>query len=130
MTLKADFLLKTKFQISSKRICISQHCFPINLLPNPNLHLLHFHMSHLVGKPTICIGENKDADQLRGNREADQRLCFHYSDSTIPPLLNSKISSFKPASVLVQVGLCRTWSETTLLVFPRGGSIIILIQSA
>ena len=25
-------------------------------------------------KPTICIGENKDADQLRGNREADQRL--------------------------------------------------------
>ena len=24
-----------------------------------------------MGKPTICIGENKDADQLRGNREAD-----------------------------------------------------------
>ena len=39
-----------------------------------------------MGKPTICIGENKDADQLRGNREADQRLCFHYSDSTIPLL--------------------------------------------
>ena len=47
-----------------------------------------------MGKPTICIGENKGADQLRGNREADQRLCFRYSDSTIPPLLNSKISSF------------------------------------
>ena len=46
-------------------------------------------------KPTIYIGENKGADQLRGNREADQRLCFRYSDdSTIPPLLNSKISSF------------------------------------
>ena len=45
-------------------------------------------MSHLVGKPTICIGENKDADQLRGNREADQRLCFRYSDSTIPLPLN------------------------------------------
>ena len=27
-------------------------------------------------KPTICIGENKAADQLRGNREADQRLFF------------------------------------------------------
>ena len=51
-------------------------------------------MSHLIGKPTICIGENKDADQLRGNREADQRLCFRYTDSTIPLLLNSKISSF------------------------------------
>ena len=40
-----------------------------------------------MGKPTICIGENKDADQLRCNREADQRLCFRYSDSTIPLLL-------------------------------------------
>ena len=40
-----------------------------------------------MGKPTICIGENKAADQLRSNCEADQRLCFRYSDSTIPPLL-------------------------------------------
>ena len=41
-------------------------------------------------KQTICIGENKDADhadQLRGNREADQRLCFRYKDSKIPILL-------------------------------------------
>ena len=51
-------------------------------------------MSRPMGKPTICIGENKDADQLRGSCEADQRLCFCHSDSTIPPLLNSKISSF------------------------------------
>ena len=29
-------------------------------------------------KPDFCIGENKGADQLRGNREADQRLCFRY----------------------------------------------------
>ena len=43
-----------------------------------------------MGKPTICIGENKNADQLRGNREADQRLCFRYSDSTIPPLQGVK----------------------------------------
>ena len=56
--------------------------------------LLCYHMSHLMGKPTNCIGENKDADQLRGNREADQRLCFRYSDSTIPLLLKSEISSF------------------------------------
>ena len=35
-----------------------------------------------MGKPTICKGENKDADQLRSNREADQLLCFRYSDST------------------------------------------------
>ena len=53
-----------------------------------------FYLSCLMGKPTICIGENKGADQLRGNREADQRPCFRYSDSTIPLLLKSEISSF------------------------------------
>ena len=47
-----------------------------------------------MGKPTICIGENKDAEKLRDNREADQRLCFRYSDSTIPLLLKSEITSF------------------------------------
>ena len=55
--------------------------------------LIHY-LSRLMGKPTICIGENKDADQLRGNRVADQRLCFRYTDSTIPLLLKSEISSF------------------------------------
>ena len=45
-----------------------------------------------MGKPTICIDENKGADQLRGNREADQRLCFHYLDSTTPLLSKSEIS--------------------------------------
>ena len=50
-------------------------------------------MSLCVRKPTICLCENKDADQLRGNHEADQRLCFRYTDSTVPLLLKSKISS-------------------------------------
>ena len=27
-------------------------------------------------KPAFSICEHKEADQLRGNREADQRLCF------------------------------------------------------
>ena len=45
-----------------------------------------------MGKPTICICENKGADQLRGNREADQRLCFRYSDSTIPPKFQASSS--------------------------------------
>ena len=68
-------------------------------------------------KPTFCICENKDADQLRGNREADQRLCFRYTDSTIPLLSKSEISSLSPSSVAVQPGLCQTWSETRMLVF-------------
>ena len=50
-------------------------------------------MSLCVRKPTICICENKDADQLRGNREADQRLSFRYLESTIPLLPKDKISS-------------------------------------
>ena len=44
-------------------------------------------------KPDFCLGENKGADQLRGNREADQRLFFRHSDSIIPLLLIAKISS-------------------------------------
>ena len=43
-------------------------------------------------KPTISIGENEDADQLRGNCEAAvQRLCFRCTDCTIPFYLNTKI---------------------------------------
>ena len=68
-------------------------------------------------KPTFCICENKDADQLRGNREADQRLCFRYIDSTIPLLSKSEISSLYPYSVAAQPDLCRTRSETRMLVF-------------
>ena len=71
-----------------------------------------------MGKPTICIGENKGADHT------DQRLCFRYMDSTIPLLSKSKISCLQPFSVLVQLGLCQTWSETTLLVYPRAGSFL------
>ena len=69
-------------------------------------------MSCVMRKPAFCICENKDADQLRSNYAADQRLCFRYTDSTIPLLPTSEISSLKPSSVAVQTGLCRTWSET------------------
>ena len=51
-------------------------------------------MSRIVRKPDFCLGENKGTDQLRGNREADQRLCFRYTDSTIPLLRKSEIASF------------------------------------
>ena len=51
------------------------------------------HMSRPMGKPTICIGENKGADQHRSNCEADQRLGFCYTDSTIPLLFIAKVSS-------------------------------------
>ena len=51
------------------------------------------YLSLVMRKPAFFICENKDADQLRGNREADQRLCFRYTDSAIPLLPKSEISS-------------------------------------
>ena len=50
-------------------------------------------MSCVVRKPDFCICKNKGADQLHGNREADQCLCFRYIDSTIPLLSKYEISS-------------------------------------
>ena len=63
-------------------------------------------------KQAFCICENKDADQLCGNRTANQRLCFRYIASVMPLLSKSENSSLYPFSVAVQCGLCRTWSET------------------
>ena len=59
-------------------------------------------MSRRMGKATICIGEKRD------------------TNSTIPLLLKSEISSFLPSPVTVQAGLCglcRTWSEPKLFFF-------------
>ena len=44
-------------------------------------------------KAAFCICENKNTNQLRGYRVAEQRLCFRYMDSTIPLLPKSEISS-------------------------------------
>ena len=52
-----------------------------------------YDVSRRMGKPTICIGENKGADQLLSYCEADQRLYFRYTYGTIPLLSKSKISS-------------------------------------
>ena len=73
---------------------------------------------------SLRMGKNKGKDQLRSYCEADQCLCFRYTESTIPLLSKSKISNLLPSSVTVQPGLCRTWSETKLLVFSRTGSYV------
>ena len=57
------------------------------------LSLDMFQMSRIVRKPDFCLCKNKGTDQLRSNCEADQRLCFRHSDSTIPLVLKSEISS-------------------------------------
>ena len=65
------------FHIYKTLFLMMQHIFSSQLL-----YLLH-DMSHVMRKPVFCLCENKDADQLRSNCEADQRLCFRYLDSTI-----------------------------------------------
>ena len=44
-----------------------------------NFAVTSIKLSLVMRKPDFCICENKDADQLRGNREADQHLCFRYT---------------------------------------------------
>ena len=78
-----------------------------------------YYISPVIRKPAFCICENKDADQLRGNREADQPLCFRYTESAISLLPKYEISSLQPSSVAVQPGLCQTWSETPKTGFLR-----------
>ena len=78
-----------------------QACKPHRkLTPKKEIGILCLHVNHMgkqislvMRKPAFCICENKDADQLRGNSEADQRLCFRYMDSTNPLLSKSEISS-------------------------------------
>ena len=45
-------------------------------------------------KPAFCTSENKAADELHRNLAADQRLCFHCIDCTIPLLPKSQSSSY------------------------------------
>ena len=70
-------------------------------------------------KPAICIRKNKGADQLCGNRTAYQCLCYCYIDSTFTLLPTCEISRLYPSSVVVQPGLCSTWSET-----PKTGFVL------
>ena len=60
-----------------------------------NLMLCHYIVVQctVIHEQDFCLCENKGADQLGSNCEADQHLCFHFSDSTIPLLSKSKISS-------------------------------------
>ena len=67
-------------------------CYSKKIGQNTDLKHNLLIMSLVVRKPAFCICKNKDADQLRGNREADQCLCFCYIDSTIPLLPKYKIS--------------------------------------
>ena len=83
-------------------------------------------------KPAFCTCENKDADQLRGNREADQCLCFRHTDCTIPLPPNSEIKFQVSSDLLwlhspVFVGPGR---KARRPVFSQRGSTILVSQTA
>ena len=80
-------------------------------------------------KPAFCICKNKDTDQLCGNHATDQHLCFPDIDRTIPLLHKSEILSLYPTFVVVQPGLCPTWSETAKTGFLRMGLIRVVFIS-
>ena len=63
---------------------------------------------------------NKILRQKQWRRSAVQLLCscaFVFATRIVPLLLKSEISSFNPAVVTVQAGLCQSWSETQIVVF-------------
>ena len=65
-------------------------------------------------------GFNKGAGQLRSNCEADQRLCFRYTDSTIPLLFY--IQNFHPLDIF---GACTACADPE--IFMRGGPTKMVI---
>ena len=117
LTLKAGFLtlqlLYISFIFLSNRNIISSFAvnFPfhgINIFRGFErklcpCHFLWLHVIFIIHtsmlyeprheKSDFCLCENKGTDQLRSNCEADQHLCFRYTDNTFPLLSKSKISS-------------------------------------
>ena len=84
---------KTAFQRVSPEYKIDYIMLHANKIVHSLINLFAINgMSLVMRKLDFCICENKDADQLRGNREADQHLCFRYMDSTITLLSKSEIS--------------------------------------
>ena len=65
-----------------------------------------YKINRQMRKPSIC-----------SNCTADQRLCFRYSDSSIPFFLKSEFSRFYPASEAVQTGFCQNWTVTQKVGF-------------
>ena len=80
-------------------------------------------MSPVMRTPTFYICENKDADQLRGDSEADQRLCFRYLDSTIPLLSKSEI--FKHLAIFCS---CTVWFVSDLVGNQKVGFLMTRLK--
>ena len=80
-------------------------------------------------KPAFCICENKDADQLRGNREADQRLCFRYLIVQSFYFLNPKFQASSHILLLYSLVCIGPGRKPRRPVFSERGSFVIWVVS-
>ena len=78
------------------------HSRTFDLLPNQWAYFT-FELCHVV---------HMRKQRRRSASRFYQRLCFRYTDSTIPLLPKSEISNLEPSSIIVQPGLCWTWLKT------------------
>ena len=82
----------------------------------PHTFSRNAYMSRVMRKSVFfSICENKDAHQLRSYCAADQRLCFRYMDSILPPA-TSKIRNFKPLDIFCD---CRARFVSNLVGNPE-----------
>ena len=77
-----------------------------------------------MGKPTICIGENKGADQLRSNISA-----FAFATWIVQSLffLHPKFQASSYLLRLYRPVCVGPGRKTKLLVFSRTGSLLVFI---
>ena len=73
-------------------------------------------------KPSLPYANNKGADQPDA-RSLISAFVIHCSDSVIPLISISEISSLYIASVAAQAGLSHTWSKT-----PKTGFLVTRLQ--
>ena len=81
-----------------------------------------------MGKPTICIGENKGADQLRGNREADLISAFVFTTRIVQFLffLNPKFQVSSHLLCLYRLVCVRPGRKPRRPVFSHRGSFYVV----
>ena len=79
-------VVKQSFEVLSTSHHHSHNCSTHITKCSLDVDKFKWYMNLCMRKPIICIGGNKTADQLRGNREDDQRLWFRYTERIVQSL--------------------------------------------
>ena len=84
----------------------------------------NYTLSRIMSKPAFCICQNKGADQLCSNCTADQRLCLHHKDRTIPLLPTYKFQASNHLLLLYSLVCVRPGRKPRRQVFLRPSSCL------